>query len=124
MYRRSTITQAFEPGSTRSSCACSCVGAGQGKDHADHALPRAERDPHQQRDHQRLAQAPDLRDDGGRHSGPFVQHWHGAVLGKLSDTDRYDFISQLGLGKKIDIGLNGASADLLAQPQDWERRRS
>ncbi|MGO3140009.1 MAG: peptidoglycan D,D-transpeptidase FtsI family protein [Galactobacter sp.] len=42
---------------------------------------------------------------------------------QLKDQDRYDFMNRLGIGKKIDIGLPGQNAGILAQPQDWERRQ-
>jgi cell division protein FtsI (penicillin-binding protein 3) len=42
---------------------------------------------------------------------------------KLSDQERYDYMSKLGIGKKIDIGLGTESAGILAKPKDWERRQ-
>lgn len=42
---------------------------------------------------------------------------------KLSDQERYDFMTKLGLGQQTDIGLPGVNKGILAKPADWDPRQ-
>lgn len=123
MYRRSTtITQAFEPGST-GKLPTFALALEQGKitPTTPFRVPNAIRINNETINDSLKHQTFEMTA-----AGILARSYNTGTVqigGKLSDTDRYDFMSKLGLGKKIDIGLNGASAGLLAQPQDWERRQ-
>lgn len=42
---------------------------------------------------------------------------------KVSDQDRYDFMTKLGIGQQTDIGLPGVNKGILASPADWGTRQ-
>ncbi len=42
---------------------------------------------------------------------------------KISNKTRYDYMRAFGLGTPIEVGLNGASAGQLANPDNWDRRQ-
>lgn len=122
-YRSSTtVTQAFEPGSTgKVPTFALALEQGAVSATSEFTVPNA------------LKIGKETINDSLKHqkfemtaAGVFARSYNTGTVQigeKLSDQDRYDFMRKLGIGSKIDIGLNGANAGLLANYSDWERRQ-
>jgi cell division protein FtsI (penicillin-binding protein 3) len=118
----STVTQAYEPGST-----------GKGPTFAL-ALDRGVISPTSEFevpnnitiDHETINDSLKHQTFDMTAAGVFARSYNTGTVQigeKLKDQDRYDFMSELGIGKRIEIGLPGESAGVLAKADDWERRQ-
>ncbi len=122
-FRRSTsITRAFEPGSTGKAAIFAAAIDQGGVD------PLTEmRVPHKK------TFTKETINDSLEHStydmtvaGIFARSYNtGTVMvgNTMSKQTRYDYMRAFGLGTPIRVGLNGASAGQLAAPENWDRRQ-
>lgn len=122
-YRTSTtVTQAIEPGSTgKIPTFALALDKGVVSPTSEFTVPNA------------LKIGGETINDSLKHqtfdmtaAGVFARSYNTGTVqigSKLTDQERYDFMRKLGIGSKIDIGLNGANAGLLADYKDWERRQ-
>lgn len=42
---------------------------------------------------------------------------------QLKKQERYDWLTKFGIGQPLDVGLNGETSGILAQPEDWDDRQ-
>ncbi|MBP2217402.1 penicillin-binding protein 2 [Arthrobacter sp. CAN_C5] len=42
---------------------------------------------------------------------------------QLTKQQRYDWLTKFGIGQPLDVGLNGETSGILAQPEDWDDRQ-
>ncbi|MHA7142386.1 MULTISPECIES: peptidoglycan D,D-transpeptidase FtsI family protein [unclassified Arthrobacter] len=42
---------------------------------------------------------------------------------QLSKQQRYDWLTKFGIGQPLDVGLNGETSGILAQPEEWDDRQ-
>lgn len=122
-FRRSvSITRAFEPGSTgKAAIFAAALDKGTVKPTDEFHVPN------------KYTFTKETINDSLPHatydmtaSGIFARSYNtGTVMvGKtLSNRERYDYMRKFGLGEAIQLGLNGASKGLLADPDTWDRRQ-
>lgn len=122
-YRTSsTVTQAYEPGSTGKG-ATFALALDQGAVH-----PKSEFEVPN-----RYKLGDETINDSLPHqkfdmtaAGIFARSYNTGTVqigDRLDDQDRYDFMKKLGIGQRIELGLPGESKGVLADPGDWERRQ-
>ncbi len=122
-FRRSTsITRAFEPGSTgKAPIFAAAIDAGVVSPLDEMRVP-----------HQKTFTKETIHDSLPHSTydmtvaGIFARSYNtGTVMvgNKLSKQQRYDYMRAFGLGESIQMGLNGASAGQLAAPDTWDRRQ-
>lgn len=122
-YRTSTtVTQAFEPGSTgKIATFAAALDQGVVTPETQLRVPNAYKIDKETINDSLKHQTFDMTA-----AGVFARSYNTGTVqvgDKLSDASRYDFMSKVGLGKKIDVGLPGANAGILAKPDQWERRQ-
>lgn len=117
-----TVTQAFEPGSTGKVATFSAaLDQGVIAPETEFKIPNA------------FKLGNEVINDSLKHAtydmtaaGVFARSYNTGTVqigDKITDDSRYDFMTKLGLGKKIDVGLPGASPGILVEPDKWERRQ-
>lgn len=122
-YRTSTtVTQAFEPGSTgKAPTFALALQQGKVKPTDEFTVPN------------HLEMDGEVINDSLKHAtfqmttaGIMARSYNTGTIqvgDKLTDQDRYDFMRELGVGSKLNIGLPGASSGILLKPDQWERRQ-
>lgn len=122
-FRRSvSITRAFEPGSTgKAATFAAAIDAGKVKPTDEFRVPN------------KYTVSKETINDSLPHatydmtvSGIFARSYNtGTVMvgEKMSNQERYEYMRKFGLGDAIQLGLNGASKGLLAEPKAWDRRQ-
>jgi len=122
-YRTSTtVTQAYEPGSTGKLATFSlALQKGVITPTSEFTVPNAYKI-----DHETINDSLPHATYEMTAAGILARSYNAGTVqvgNKLSDRERYDFMKKLGLGTQTDIGLDGVNPGILVPPEQWERRQ-